>query len=183
MTRWAVKYPEINIIVWIVSLCVLYFIGFPYFRDMMYTILRAGPVYKNSSLNIYVYLNYFGIMLYILIVGSVLTYSMVKEWHEFRRNEKLRKNGKISKSELAKHESKARRSIILYLLSLFGLIAYEIIMLNFYNYQRVDALLEIMINEIGYFLLFYGIILAIGIITEENMQSRIPSNTVKRRKN
>jgi magnesium-transporting ATPase (P-type) len=179
--KWAVKYPPINIIVWIVSLGMLYLIGFPYYRDMMHTILIKGPVYKNSSLNIYVYLNYIGIMLYIIIIGSIATFYMVLEWHEFRRNEKLRKRGQISKRELEKHESRARLTIIVYLLSLIGLIAYEIIMLTYYNYQRVDALLEIMINEIGYFLLFYGIILIIAIITEANVQSRIPDRTVKGR--
>jgi len=181
MTKWAVEYPKINYIVWIISLAVIYYIGFPFYRDMMYTILQKGPVYKGSSLNVYIFLNYFGIMMYILIIGSILTFNLIKEWHEFRRNEKLYKSGRLNKADLRNHESKARKGIILYLISFFGLIAYEIVMLNFYNYQRVDALLDIMINEIGYFLLFYGIIMVIGIIAEENMQSRIPRQTLKRR--
>lgn len=176
--KYAIKQPAINYIAWIIGFIIIYFV-WGYYVNMMEIILIKGPVYKNSSLNKWVYYNYYIILIYILVVGTLSTMFIIREWHEFRRNEKLFKKGKVSQREFEKHESRAQLAIFLYIVQFILVIAYESIMLNYYNYMRGESILGIMINEMGYFLAFYGVIFIVGVATEANIQGLIPTNAMK----
>lgn len=183
MTKYAIRHAPLEYVVWIAAILANIFIVFPPYFRMVQIVLIKGVVYKGSSLNVWVYYNYYLILALVQIVGGITMYYAIREFHEFRRNEKLLKNGKLSKSNLRKYESKAQMSIASLIIGFALILTYEFLMLYFLNLQRVDDIWVVIRDEAGYIGLMYVILAMAGILAENDIQGKIAGAAVAKVRN